>query len=109
MCAHSTAPGVPPEIINVSTVNPSIIHVSWGEVPCPQRNGEITGYIVEYSRRGGGMQTRVNVSRDEGSTSITGLDPFTEYIIRVAAVNSIGTGPFSDPVNVTTEPLCQPL
>ena len=90
-------------MVSVSTVSSSTIHVSWGEVPCPQRNGEITGYIVEYSRRGtkrqvGGEQIHVN----NRTTTINELDPLTEYIIRVAAVNSNGTGPFSDPVMATT-------
>ena len=89
-------------MVNASTVNSSAIHVSWGKVPCPQRNGEIAVYIVEYSRSGGnrlGDQVHVNGH----TTIITGLDSLTEYIIRVAAVNGYGTGPFSDPVYVVLQ------
>ena len=39
---------------------------------------------------------------NDRTTTITGLDPLTEYIIRVTAVNSNGTGPFSAPVIATT-------
>ena len=101
MVSFLTVPDAPPEMVNASIVNSSTIHVSWGDVPCSKRNGEITGYIVEYSRRGGEMvQKKVNLSANRRCVSITGLDPLTEhvYIVRVAAVNINGTGDF---VNVT--------
>ena len=73
----------------------SIVHVSWGEVPCPQHNGEITGYIVEYSRREGGVEERVKVSTNNHAILISGTFTDLELRVRVAAVNEIGTGPFS--------------
>ena len=93
-------------MVKSSTVSSSAINVSWGEVPCPQRNGEITGYIVWYNRSGTnrqvGEEVHVNSSSTMHMTVITDLDPLTEYIIRVAAVNRHGPGPFSDPVYATT-------
>ena len=102
--AH-TAPSAPTKMVKSSTVSSSAIYVSWGEVPCPQRNGEITGYIVGYNRSGTnrqvGEQVHVNSSAMH-MTVVTDLDPLTEYIIKVAAVNGYGPGPFSDPVYATT-------
>ena len=81
----------------------SIIDVSWGEVPCPYRNGEITGYVIMYwktreRREGGGgrqgirsRQTHNKMIMVDGHTvTIDDLDPFTEYSVIVAGVNSAG-------------------
>ena len=38
----------------------------------------------------------------ERSVTITGLTPLSLYNIAVAAINSIGTGPYSKPVKVST-------
>ena len=37
-----------------------------------------------------------SVSGDQRETSITGLQPSTLYDIQIAAVNSVGTGPFTN-------------
>jgi len=43
----------------------------------------------------------VNGVYDKSRTcTISELEPLTDYIFRIAAVNSIGTGPFSDPMIV---------
>ena len=87
-------------MVNVSSVQGSSIFVSWGNVPCQHHNGEIIGYAVEY---------RTNVSRgvmvmvDGQATTIDDLKPLTEYSIMVAAVNSNGTGQFSEPVTIVTQ------
>ena len=101
------APSASPEVVSGSTVGSSIIHVSWGEVPCPQHNGKITGYIVEYSRRGGGVEDleRVEVSTNNHAILISGTFTELELRVRVAAVNEIGTGPFSDPVLIVRSEL----
>ena len=65
------------------------------------RNGEITGYTVDVSRSGMVVATE-NVN--DGSAregTVSGLNPTTEYTVTVAAVNSVGTGPFSG-ITITT-------
>ena len=100
-------------MVNVSLVHSSLINVSWGAVPCQHRNGEITGYIVMYrkyrSREGeggggqGNRQTQEERIMVDGHTAtIDDLDPFTEYSVMVAGVNSAGTGQFSEPVTMAT-------
>ena len=37
-----------------------------------------------------------------GSVTLTGLNPFTSYSIKVAANSGLGHGPFSDPITVVT-------
>ena len=98
-------------MVNVSSVRSFSIDVSWGEVPCPHRNGEITGYVIMYKKKGVSGEGR-QMSRqtqeerimvDGHTATIDDLDPFTEYSVMVAGVNSAGTGKFSEPVTVVTE------
>ena len=77
-----------------SDITDASISLRWEEVPCPHRNGEITGYTVLVGN--GGANRLVEVAGDLRETNISGLVPSTEYTIQVAAVNSAGTGPYSD-------------
>ena len=99
---HSV-PSAPPEMVNVSSVHgsSSITIVRWGEVPCQHRNGEIIRYAVKYIR--GQNQTQGVTVMVDGHATTLYLEPLTEYSIMVAAVNSKGTGQFSEPVAIVTE------
>jgi len=70
-------------------------------VPCDHQNGPITGYVVRYYATCGPdrdvQQTKSVVTT---GSIIDGLTPNTEYAFQVAAVNTNGTGPFSDPVTL---------
>ena len=71
-------------------------------MPCIDRNGEITGYIVE-ARISGTLIRTVNVN--DGSAreaTVSGLNPTTAYTVTVAAVNSADSGSFSDGISITT-------
>ena len=98
----STAPTGAPDGVSEGPVTANTITVQWGEVPCMDRNGEITGYTVEVTLSGMIVATE-NV--DDGSArrdTVSGLNPSTEYTVTVAAVNSVGAGPFSDGISITT-------
>ena len=93
-------PGAPPQSVAVTSVNSSSIKVSWGDVLCDQRNGEITGYQVNYtSTSDDGI---VNVTGNQTSVTLNGLQPYTDYSVSVAAMTVNGTGPFSTPVTNKT-------
>ena len=83
----------------------SSITVQWGEVPCIHQNGVITGYSVQYGVMGSGNtpQTMVVDGADTTQTTIGDLMSSTTYSIQVAAVNSEGTGVYSDPITATTK------
>ena len=71
-------------------------------MPCIDHNGEITGYTVEVTLSGMVVATE---SVNDGSVrvgTVSGLNPTTDYLVLVAAVNSVGTGPFSDGISITT-------
>ena len=91
----STAPSGPPDPITLVTVTPNSATIQWGEVPCLQRNGEITDYTVTVTNSDGMEEGTVSVDVDARQATISGLTPATQYNVSVAAVNSAGTGPTS--------------
>ena len=101
------APSAPPTSVNTSVVTSSSITVQWGAVDCIHRNGDITGYSVQYGVPGRfeGDEIVLMVSGDSsgGMHVISGLRASTTYTIEVAAVNSAGTGEYSDTITVHTE------
>ena len=78
------------------------ITVTWEPVPCMYRNGVITGYVIRYRELNNDSVSVETITRDKTSVfEITGLKPSTQYEIEVAAINSVGTGPFTN-FNTTT-------
>ena len=96
-----TAPSAPPNDVSISAVTSSSITVQWEMVPCIHRNGDITGYSVQYT--GGGSTQTMNVSGGSVLEAIlTGLSPSTEYTIKVAAVSGATTGVDSESITADT-------
>ena len=95
------APSAAPNSVSVSEVTSSSITVQWGAVPCIHRNGDITGYSVQYGVVGSESTQTMTVSG--ASVNITGLVESTTYTIEVAAVNSDGIGVYSEPLIITAQ------
>ena len=93
------APSAAPDNVRVTEVTSSSITVQWGAVPCIHRNGDITGYSVQY-----GSET-VLVSGDSsgGIYVIPNLESSIFYSIQVAAVNENLIGPYSTALDQLTE------
>ena len=91
---------------NVTAVAESstVISVQWdGLTPCEEVNGVIIEYIVQYTAESSGVIQSIVESGEWNVTgaqaSLTGLIPFTNYSIEVAAVNEQGdVGLYSDSV-----------
>ena len=75
--------------------------VDWDEVPEEQRNGEIQGYRVLY-KDSNGAEKKIKVDALTKQTSLTGLKKSTVYNIKVLAFNSVGDGPATPSISVTT-------
>ena len=100
-CYNSTVPSSPPQNVMVTSVNPASLRVSWQLPSVINRNGPITGHVIQYTRVGSQDMERMNVP--SGTThTISGLVACTKYSVTVAAVNDNGTGPFSEPVVQTS-------
>ena len=82
-------------------VHPTEVSLRWREVSCIHQNGPTTGYIVWYYKTfGADRSVRQNKSVTTVGVIIDSLTPYTEYSFQVAAVNSNGTGPFSEPMTM---------
>ena len=100
-------PSAGPVGVRVGEVTTSTITVQWGEVPCIDQNGDITGYSVLYGVMGSGNTMTLPVDGAAATeTTITGLTPSTTYSISVAGVNNQLIGVYSSTVNELTEGLC---
>ena len=102
VCLFS-GPTAAPVSVTTSSTSSSTITVMWGEVPCADQNGAITGYSVQYGVMGSGSTQMLTVNgADMTQTIIEALMSSTTYSIEVAAVNSAGTGEYSGPRNQLT-------
>ena len=88
-------PGCWPSLILASPVNLTANYLTWDEVDCSQRNGLITGYTVMIN-----SSITYNLNSTERYIILNDLVFGTVYNISVAAVNSVGRGPFSDPMAI---------
>ena len=78
------------------------VNINWLEVDCIERNGVIIDYTVVFQEQGGTViPGEVNVM--DRTFTASGLTPHTNYIFRVAGVNSNGTGPYSSDIMIMTE------
>lgn len=68
------------------------ITVTWEQVQCVDRNGNITEYMLYYHSKESGE----NITHMTNMTGfiIMRLQPLTNYVIGVAAVNNAGIGAF---------------
>ncbi|NDH65109.1 MAG: hypothetical protein EBY26_01750, partial [Microbacteriaceae bacterium] len=75
------------------------IDIMW-DTPLSDGNSAITDYVIQY-KVGSSYVPFVDGVSISTDGLITGLVNGTEYLIRVAAKNSIGQGPFGTPVSAT--------
>ena len=77
------------------------VAITWSAIECIERNGEITDYTVIFQEQGGAeIPGEVNVM--DRTFTASGLTPHANYTFKVAAVNSNGTGPYTNISAVAT-------
>lgn len=88
--------------LNVTSATATAVSLAWN---APFDGGSpITDYVVEYSADGGTTWTVfADGTSTVAATTVTGLVDSTTYSFRVAAVNSLGTGTYSDVVAGSTD------
>ena len=98
----TAAPSGGPSSVTFGDSNSTSITVQWGEISCSERNGEITGYTVEYSSTDpphNGSLTVFGVSR----TLVVGdLIPRTSYSFQVRAQEASSSSSVSGTANTAT-------
>ena len=88
-------PGQPgtPEIMGTDK---SSVALKWSP-PTMDGGAPVSGYIIEYRRRGSFQWKRANsIPCEEATFSVTGLKEGEEYEFRVSAENKAGLGPASE-------------
>ncbi|XP_069050665.1 protein sidekick-2 isoform X3 [Lepisosteus oculatus] len=108
-------PDIAPANVTLRTASETSLWLRWVPLPEWEYNGnpEFVGYRVQYSRTGaqGRALTHVIQDRLEREFTIEDLEEWTEYEVRVQALNGIGAGPWSQPVRGRTResvPSCGP-
>ncbi|XP_071799484.1 receptor-type tyrosine-protein phosphatase mu-like isoform X2 [Asterias amurensis] len=86
------APSGPPRDITSTVVTNTTLSSSWDQPECGRRRGVITHYSYTLTSTDDGAVIRSN-NIFSASLDLTGLIPFTNYTLSVAAGNSFGLGP----------------
>jgi subtilisin family serine protease len=73
------------------------VHLAW-TAPSDTGGSAITGYEIAWSTNGVTWTTAESLEPADPSFTVRGLRDGTTYRFRVAAVNAVGTGPWSAPI-----------
>ena len=95
----SAVPSAAPANFSLANQTLTSVTVTWEPVLCMYRNGLITGYVIKYNELNNDLVGNKTIEGDKNLIrmfEITGLKPSTQYEIKIAAVNSVGTGPFTN-------------
>ncbi|KAM4525657.1 protein sidekick-2 isoform 4-T4 [Odontesthes bonariensis] len=99
-------PDMAPANVTLRTASETSLWLRWMPLPEWEYNGnaEQVGYRVQYYRAGSQARGLIHVIADrlEREFTIEDLEEWTEYEVRVQAVNGIGMGPWSQPVRGRT-------
>ena len=90
-----SAPSASPRGMSWEGSSSTTIAIKWGPVPCADRNGNITSYVVMFRENGTEMFHNKATTGVDMEFTITGLAPSTEYQIKVAAF-TVAVGPFTN-------------
>ena len=87
----TAVPSGPPTNFSGSSLNSSSISLSW-DLPAPdQRNGDITGYVINVTNLDN-ETVHQYVTSAVSVLTVTNLIPFTLYEVQVFARTSVGVG-----------------
>jgi hypothetical protein len=92
-------PDGPINNLSVVSTNLTAINITWIPITCIQRNSVIRGYTVYYKKKSEARAFNESRNTVDTNAMIAHLDPNTEYVLEVRAVNDKNmTGP---PANLT--------
>ena len=88
------APGMPLHVV-ASDATGNSLHLSW-VAPLSDGGASITDYTIQFRKIGEvSWSTFAHSASIAISATVTGLNAVSMYMFRVAAVNSVGAGPWS--------------
>lgn len=86
--------------LDVVSQSSTSVTVSWSPPQSERQNGIISRYSVNVTKSNSGESSLLSTA--DRSITLEQLDPFTTYLISVAAQTAIGLGPYTLPLTVTT-------
>ena len=93
----------PPRDVSLSVLDFERLRVTWTPPPSSEQSGELSGYTVRV--------TEVETGRIFAESTavvtlwtLTGLHPYYQYRVQVAALSEAGLGQYSDTVSARTMP-----
>ena len=91
--------------INGQNISSTAIQVTWGLVPTEEQNGVISGYNIMYKAKkdSGNAWKNITVSSRTRILNITGLEYYTMYNVKMAGINSVGIGVYSNITDIRTD------
>ena len=99
-CIISLVPSAAPMNLRSVHRDSSFIIVEWDPIPKGSENGILQGYKVVYMALS--RYADLETNHDDYSAVLVGLGDDLLYTIKVAAYTKIGTGDFSQPIQVRT-------
>jgi hypothetical protein len=93
-------PGVPDEL-EVDSVGLDFAELDWVS-PDLDGGSDVTNYVLNYREVGSGSWSEINTADDDSDYNLDELEQSTNYEFRVAAVNIVGQGEFSEVETFTT-------
>ncbi|XP_035206928.1 Down syndrome cell adhesion molecule-like isoform X2 [Stegodyphus dumicola] len=111
------APSGSPREVQVHSTGAQSMKVSWKPPPEESQHGRIKGYYIGFRMSSSSesytyKQVEHIPDKEQQSTYITGLQPFTKYDIVIKAYNSAGSGPKSSKIvgkTLETAPPTSPI
>ncbi|XP_033187091.1 tyrosine-protein phosphatase Lar isoform X11 [Bombus vosnesenskii] len=95
-------PTGPPTNLSYFFQTPDTVCVTWDPPLRQHRNGQITGYDVQFNKKND-HSTTINRNTTKTRAVFTNLEENTEYVFHVRAHTSRGSGPYSEKITIITE------
>ena len=99
---YYAVPDTAPQDFSIQALDSTSIFLSWGALPQEARNGLILGYLVTVTEVGAENATNISTTTSDTELLVEDLAPFTTYTCSVLAFTSVGSGPVSQLIDITT-------
>lgn len=97
---YSAAPSAPPENFNAQPTSSRSATATWAPPPDDEINGVIVRYLINVTVVSTGRQFQLTSTTT--TLTISTLTPYSTFICIIAAVTSVGIGPFSTQFTLIT-------
>lgn len=109
-----TVPTEPPTAIAAKLLNETTVLVKWTAPAVRHQNGVLQYYnvivrCVNFYQNISKLLTNVTIDAESSRITLVNLTEGVTYTLEVAAVNRIGSGPYSEPAIIRLDPLTKKL